>query len=63
MRVVCTAESLQPALALPRTAKRPAGRDRVGFAAHAFNMPEVAGTYTLLLYYCLLIPFYSITVF
>jgi len=43
MRVVCTAESLQPALALPRTAKRPAGRDRVGYAAHAFNMPEVPG--------------------
>mmetsp|Transcript_23386 Transcript_23386/g.38962 ORF Transcript_23386/g.38962 Transcript_23386/m.38962 type:complete len:829 (+) Transcript_23386:30-2516(+) len=43
MKVVCPAESLQPALELPKTAKRPPGRDKVGFAAHSFNVPEVPG--------------------
>jgi len=42
-KIFCPAESLQPATALPRTAQRPAGKDKVGYAAHSFNVPEVPG--------------------
>ena len=30
--------------ALPKTAKRAKGKDRVGYAAHSFNIPEIPGT-------------------
>lgn len=43
-KVFCTAESLLPPVALPRTAKRQPGRDKVGFAAHSFNVQEVPNT-------------------
>jgi hypothetical protein len=42
-KVVCTAESLQPATSLPRTAHRPPGKNKVGTAAQSFNVPEVPG--------------------
>lgn len=41
-KVVCYEESLQPPSALPITANRPPGKDRVGSAAQSFNVPEVA---------------------
>lgn len=43
MKVVVKAESLLPASALPRTAQRPPGKDKVGYAAHSFNVPEIPG--------------------
>lgn len=42
MKVVCTEENLQP-VELPRTARRPHGRDKVGYAAHSFNVQEAPG--------------------
>ena len=41
-KVVCYEESLQPPSALPVTANRPPGKDKVGSAAQSFNVPEVA---------------------
>lgn len=40
-KVVCYEESLQPPSALPITANRPRGKDKVGSAAQSFNVPEV----------------------
>lgn len=42
MKVVCVEENLQP-VELPRTARRPHGKDKVGYAAHSFNVPEAPG--------------------
>ena len=39
--MVCYEESLQPPSALPITANRPLGKDKVGSAAQSFNVPEV----------------------
>ena len=43
IKMICHGESLQPASALPITAQRPAGKDKVGFAAQSFNIPEIHG--------------------
>ena len=43
IKMICHGESLQPASALPITAQRPAGKDKVGFAAQSFNIPEIPG--------------------
>ena len=43
LRVICPTETLQPPMQLPRTARRPPGRDKLGYAAHSFNVPEVPG--------------------
>jgi hypothetical protein len=43
LKVVCHGESLQPPSALPITATRPKGKDKVGYAAQSFNVPEIAG--------------------
>lgn len=43
VKVVCYHESLLPPSALPMTAIRPPGKDRVGYAAQYFNIPEVPG--------------------
>ena len=42
-QVVCHGESLRPPSALPITAIRPPGKDRVGYAAQSFNIPEIPG--------------------
>jgi centromere protein C len=41
LKVVCYEETLQPPSALPVTAKRPPGKDKVGSAAQSFNVPEI----------------------
>lgn len=43
MRVVSFKESLYPPSALPITAARPPGKNKVGFAAQSFNVPEAPG--------------------
>ena len=43
IKMICHGESLQPASALPITAQRPAGKDKVGYAAQSFNIPEIPG--------------------
>ena len=43
IKMICHGESLQPASALPITAQRPMGKDKVGFAAQSFNIPEIPG--------------------
>jgi len=43
MKTVCYTESLRPPSELPITAIRPPGKDKVGFAAQSFNIPEIAG--------------------
>jgi hypothetical protein len=41
MKTVCYTESLRPPSELPITAIRPPGKDKVGFAAQSFNIPEI----------------------
>mmetsp|Transcript_18619 Transcript_18619/g.17945 ORF Transcript_18619/g.17945 Transcript_18619/m.17945 type:complete len:798 (+) Transcript_18619:113-2506(+) len=43
LKIVCHGESLRPPSALPITTDRPKGKDKVGYAAQSFNIPEVAG--------------------
>lgn len=43
MHIVRTTESVYPAMPLPQTAQRPPGKNKVGYAAHYFNIPEVPG--------------------
>ena len=42
IKMICHKESLQPVSALPVTAQRPNGNDRVGYAAQSFHIPEIA---------------------
>ena len=43
LKVVCHEETLQPPSALPITTKRPVGKNKVGYAAQSFNIPEIPG--------------------
>ena len=43
VKMICHGESLQPVSALPITAHRPTGNDKVGYAAQSFNIHEIPG--------------------
>lgn len=43
-KVISCADFLNPPSALPKTAKRPRGKDGVGYAVHTFHVAELPGT-------------------